>query len=283
VKLRLIHFAGGKVAIEYEGQRAERVVDFVCRDIASADQEAAPQVTLRLLADDAHGQLLMYAGDTLLLRSQNEGTCAVHLQDHLSSHLADNSTGGLLFHAACLSWQGRGLVMPGETGAGKSVLSAWLIKQGFCYHTDELVFVPFEGAGLETFARPLSFKPTAWGVLKRLFDLGGLSDQIMSSPNADLVPPRLLGSLTPSSSSSLDCVLFPRYQPGAKFELSALSGAKAGLELARCLANGRNLPHHGIPDIARLARSTPAYGLSYSGFDQLGGSIQELLVASDGS
>ena len=48
----------------------------------------------------------------------------------------------MLFHAAALTWQSRGILLPAFTGAGKSTLTAWLLGQGFSYLTDELAFVP---------------------------------------------------------------------------------------------------------------------------------------------
>jgi hypothetical protein len=45
------------------------------------------------------------------------------------------------FHAASLAWGGEGLLLLGDTGAGKTSLSYLCIKQGFSYLTDEDSFV----------------------------------------------------------------------------------------------------------------------------------------------
>jgi hypothetical protein len=47
------------------------------------------------------------------------------------------------------------------------------------------------------------------------------------------------------------------------------------------LVNARNLPRHGVPEIIRLASSTPAYRLHYSGFDQIG-ELEEHLASAPG-
>jgi len=41
------------------------------------------------------------------------------------------------FHAASLSWEDKGVMLPGDTGAGKTFLSYFLINNGFEYLSDE--------------------------------------------------------------------------------------------------------------------------------------------------
>jgi hypothetical protein len=112
MKRRVIRFAGSAVAVEYQGKRAEAIVDFVFRYVDPAAGEE-PHRTLRLISDDAGGELRLSEGDDALSRcTTSDGWMAEYLLGRTCYHLADRSRGGLLFHAAGLSWEGRGLLLP---------------------------------------------------------------------------------------------------------------------------------------------------------------------------
>jgi len=113
--------------------------------------------------------------------------------------------------------------------------------------------------------------------LSGLFDFEAQAGHILSSPQADLVPPFLLQPASPQSEAALNFIIFPCYRANTPFELRRLSGAQAGLTLMKSLINARNLPEHGFSEITRLARRIPAYTLSYSSFDQIGARIRDLL------
>jgi hypothetical protein len=49
-------------------------------------------------------------------------------------------------HAACVEWNGRGMLLCGESGAGKSTLAYGCAKAGFGYITDDATFLLGDGA-----------------------------------------------------------------------------------------------------------------------------------------
>ena len=190
-----------------------------------------------------------------------------------------------MFHAAGLAWHNKGLMLPGKIGAGKSTLSAWLSTQGFDYLTDELVFIAAGSDVMQPFPRPLNLKRPARPVLQGWLDFSDRDQldpaggaHILTSPQIDLAPPTLLYPANTISQPALKAIIFPHYRPAAEFEMQPLSKAQAGLELMQCLVNARNLPEHGFPEIARLARRLPAYHLRYSSFAQIGAQIEKLMA-----
>jgi hypothetical protein len=276
METRLITFAGNSVAVEYSGPRPARIVDFLYRDV-SADSTIPPHVTYRLMPGDEPGRLVLYRGDTLIYEGDSEATLAELLLGDTCYHLADQSRGGLLFHAAGLARAGKGLLLPGGVGAGKSTLAAWLAARGFDYLTDELVFVPQGADTMQTFTRPLNLKNPARAVLRNQVDFEGQAADILSSPQADLVSLTVLRPGNAPGEPPVSLIIFPRYRPGSDFILRPLSRAQAGLALMECLVNARNLPEHGFPQIARLARLAPAYKLTYAHFQQIGEQIDAWL------
>jgi hypothetical protein len=279
METRLITFAGNTLAIEYGNARLARIVDFLYQYIP-ADRDVAPRLTYRLLCGEGTGRLALYRGDTLLYSGESEAILAELLLSDTCHYLAAHSRGGLLFHAAGLAWGGQGLLLPAGIGGGKSTLAAWLVTKGLDYLTDELVFVPMGTEAMQAFTRPLNLKNPARAVLQDRFDLEGNTPHILSGPRSFLVPPTLLKPANRLSEPPLSLILFPHYLPDHDFSLRPLSKAQAGLELMQCLVNARNLPEHGFPEVAHLARRVPAYKMSYAHFDQLGECIESVLQSA---
>lgn len=269
--MRLISFAGSAVQIEVEGERAAAIVEFLYRH-APADDPTPPHVTLRLCSDET-GRFRLYRDGDMRYEGDSAGVAAEILLGDSCYHLADRSQGGLLFHAATLSWQGRAVMLPGTIGAGKTTLAAWLLCQGFDYLTDELVFIVHDDTAVQALARPLNFKCAGRAVWQSLLPPATDLSDLLGSTTTDLVPPEWFNPQPtlagPPRPTPLNLIIFPRFQPNAEFNLHLLTKAQAGLELMQCLVNARNLPGHGFDDISRLARAVPAYRLTYAGFDQL--------------
>ena len=279
MKRRVIGFAGSAVAVEYQGKRAEAIGDLLFRYVKHA-AGGEPHRTLRLISDDAGEELRLFEGDDAPPRcTTSDGWMAEYLLGQTCHHLADRSRGGLLFHAAGLSWQGRGLLLPGSIGAGKTTLTAWLLGRGFRYLTDELVYVPEGADSFQAFTRPLNVKGGARVALRPLLGASrreGWHDHIVTDLDGELVPPEQLSPHPPHSEAPLHLIAFPRFQPGGDLDLKRLSQTQAGLALMECLINARNLDDHGFGEVVRLARSVPAYRLRYGDCGQLRGALREI-------
>jgi len=274
VKSCLIHFGSSTVAVDYQGQRSGELVKYLFEHVTQA-AGGSPYFRFRLIDGGAPGALLLTADDGSRLESVRAGELAEYLLGQVCFRLADQARAGLLFHAAALSWQGRGLLLPGPTGRGKSTLAAWLLGRGFRYLTDELVYVG-EGANcLQALSRPLNLKRTARPALASQIDWEGSQAVIWSSALADIVPVRLLSPLPPAGECPLNVMIFPNFETESACEFERLSPAQAGLNLMKGLINARNLAGHGFAEVARLARRVPAYRLKYGAFDQLGSRIED--------
>jgi hypothetical protein len=273
---RLVCFAGSSVAVEYSGDPPARIVDFLYRH-AATDDRTPPHTTYRLLAGDESDQLVLYRDDTLICGGASGAAVAQLLLGDSCYHLAWYSQGGLLFHAGALVLNGKGLLLPGEIGAGKTTVTAWLALKGLDYLTDELAFIPHGADNIQAFTRPLNLKKPSRTVLKDHFHFEGHADRILSTPHGDLVPPALLNPTNMLSQPPVSLIVFPHYRPGGDFIMRPLSRAQAGLALMECLVNARSLPDHGFPEIVRLAKMAPAYKMTYAHFDQVGEQIETLL------
>ena len=50
--------------------------------------------------------------------------------------------GNICLHAACLSFRGRGILITGASGSGKTTAALSLLRGGFTYHSDEITIIP---------------------------------------------------------------------------------------------------------------------------------------------
>lgn len=284
---RSVAFAGASFSVVYDLNLAD-LVDFLYRDIPCATTTLPERVYH--LTDDPEGSLVLQESARMLYRSASRAEMAGALLGESCHYLAAESRGGLVFHAAALGRGSQGLLLPGSIGAGKTTLTAWLLLQGYSYLTDELVYVPDGGIHMQTLARPLNLKAGSRGALRSYFDFSAYASRILSTQEADLIPSDVLArDGAPGENASYDTpleapltpvclIVFPRYVPDSVFELQALSPAQAGLRLMESLVNARNLPAYGFQAVAALARSAPAYALTYSCFDHIDCMLANLLL-----
>ncbi len=92
---RLITFAGSAVGVEYEGDGAAKIIDFLYRDIPPAAGAASAAVTFHLLSDGGSGRLRLYRAETLLYDGDSAAEAADLLLSQSCHHLANCSHGGL--------------------------------------------------------------------------------------------------------------------------------------------------------------------------------------------
>ncbi len=134
-------------------------------------------------------------------------------------------------HAACLARDGRGVLLAGPTGAGKSTLTMALVRGGLEFLSDDVVFLDHdEGA-----VRVLGF-PDDIGVSEdtaaRFGELAGL----LSVPPADGFPKRLVGMEDAFAARAImscepQALVFPDVVPGGASDLRALDPREAWLRL----------------------------------------------------
>ena len=149
----------------------------------------------------------------------------------------------LLLHAGMVVRRGRGVVLAGRSGAGKTTLVAALCLRGWRYVTDEILVVDPEGPAARPFPRSLLVRESAlagWPALRaRLKEssLGGvpyLGDHWFLAPAA-----------APGAERAC-AVLFVEYRPGEPVTVDSLSRCRGLFELTRHTFNLGALGEPGL-------------------------------------
>jgi hypothetical protein len=267
MKERLLAFAQSAVRIGWDTEEQGALLDFLFARIAPHDG-VAPHRTLQLRAAGNGTSQLLRDGEPIA-ECVERGALAEAVLGEVCYQLVDRSRGGLVVHGAALSFDAeRAVLLPGASGAGKSTLSLWLLARGAQYLSDELAWLPEGQLRLEAFVRPLNLKLGSRALLDQLL-AGRGREQVLRWRDGDLVAPEVFSGPRPIARARLARVVFPRFQPGAALALSALTPAQLTKELLGTVANARNLPRHGLPEAARIAREVSGQRLVYGDTRQL--------------
>jgi hypothetical protein len=184
---------------------------------------------------------------------------------------------GLMLHAALVSKQGRGLMIGGVSGAGKSSLAAWFIQQGWTYHGDEQMYADATDRHWEGFVRPLCFKDDWASIFPAMVTQ---RESVAKVGGQTLVPANMFGQeFRPEVSVRPGVMLFPTFRKGSDFSLKRLPAGRTTIRLVQSILNGGNLIHRGVAQAAEIARACPGYDMIYGHFDQLAPLLQLLDVA----
>ena len=197
--------------------------------------------------------------------------CLLYLVGEVVEALITGVGSGVVLHSGAVSWQGKGILLPGKTGAGKSCLSAWLAERGFDYLTDECVVLRREVPSFVALTRPLVMKN---GASTSFFGDPAGTELIVSGPTAIFWPENAMSSDQPGH---CHLVVFPRFESGAQLRIEPLTAAQTAIELMGCNVNARNLPDHGLGVVTCFAGTVPAIALRYGSFEQLEEALDALL------
>jgi hypothetical protein len=250
-----------------------QIVNLLCRDLHH-EKTTCSCATYDLMAVGKSPLFSLWQDNKQLYFGTSRYDLAYTLVNEIIFHCINNNTDGHAIHAAALgSNRCGGVLLPGKSGSGKSTLTARLVSSGSNYLTDELVLLTGKDNRIHPFTRPISIKAGSAAVLSTFL----MYDQhnVIAGTNGCMLPHRLLNAHHPAV-PTVSLILFPRYSFGAATRLQSLSPAQACAGLLECFVNARNLPGHGIREMAKLTRSIPACRLTYSNFTGL----NELLAQS---
>jgi len=260
----LVDMAGVKITVRAKAGPARDVAKLALSAMRAERVSSTQGIELRLKFKDEQWELIDRSNN-LRRKLDQTGDVIYHLTDRIVFHIADKAQGVHCLHAASVAKGEAALVVPANSGAGKSTFTTWLVAQGFGYLSDELILANDEGM-LDGIARPIQIKFHGLDVIKHLVHHPEL---VQKGKFATALPIDCLDGEHVSESKRLRAFVFPKYQKNADFSFEKLSSADAGMRLMANHVNARNLEGHGFRAMMNLIRNTPCYSLDYGGFDTL--------------
>ncbi len=277
-----VNFAGLSVEIHYGDNKTHDFLDFLFGDLHNVAPSPLPQreAALTITQGEERGQYLLTDRKGTIFIGPLNVLFAAKLFDQVIFHLINHRKDGVALHSAAVAYQGGTILLPGQSGSGKSTVTAWLTSdhcQCRCsYLTDELVLLAQNDSSTVTpFPRPCCIKP---GSLAAVQDIIPPNEQIFSGQQGAMVPHRLLNPNFSPLAPPLSLLLFPSYQADASLQVEKISPARTSALLMTCDVNARNLPDHGFSQLVQLARSIPAYKIIYSSFTDFNELLPDLFT-----
>lgn len=266
---RNVCLGGHAVQIQSDDQAVDRILSFMFDDITEQDFEhIEARFTLKPVdGDDQRWEVLK--DNAHIYEKASLTDTANFLMGEVVYHLIENNRNYMAIHAALLSDENGGILLPGESGNGKSSLAIWMTMNGYHYHTDELVLIKSGSLETRVFTRPFNIKAHGLDAISQLMDISALQPSISQGDFITMIPHRALNPDFIEKSPPISRILFPKYDKDCVNSLTSLSGAAAGIELMKTHVIARNLPGHGFSQLLEIVKNVPAYKLNYNHFDAL--------------
>jgi len=181
----------------------------------------------------------------------------------INLRIMDTRNEYLQFHAASMSFQGRGFIFAGDSGCGKTTLAAILMARGWRYLCDEFALVDMDGLYLQPFPKALCIKAGSNPVIRRLgLPFARRRDYIKASKGrVGYVSPYGAGADAIGEPTPVRVVVFPRYHPESRPQLRRVSRGSAAVRLFQQCFNRDRFPDAAIPVITKLVSEAECFEL----------------------
>jgi hypothetical protein len=246
--------------------------------IAKKPSRSAPDATLEVRArsPSAGGRLLRDGKE--ILRTDCYPYLIASLEHEVGRLVAQNASGHCLLHAGAVAHAGRGLLLPGDAGAGKTTLVAFLVQQGFEYFSDDMAALRLDSSRLAPLPRPMRVKGDAARLLApldRRLVIRPYGGRASGYPGRYALPPQRRVGRSPRP---LGSILFVYRVAGCQARLAEMSKGEAVLGLARRALNFERLGEKGLDFLVELVRRVPCYRLE---FDDLPGALKTVRALTE--
>jgi hypothetical protein len=216
---------------------------------------------------ESRGRYTVWVDGTDVYASDSRPTVLWFIEGLITERLTRRLTAYHLFHGGVVKFRGRVIVLPGQSGAGKSTTVAALALSGAEFYSDEVAVLD-SSLNAHPFPRVLGLKQGGWAAVQARFPKLAAQGVVSAEPGAHMAyvrPPVLPPEGAPPL--AVDCILLPSRDPGGEARLERVSRS-AGL--SRLVDQSLDMPlwrRTGFEAIVRLAQQAECYALNVSDVD----------------
>ena len=214
------------------------------------------------------------------------------LEWQLDIFLSEAVNNCYLVHAGVVANQGQAIMLPGESGSGKSSLTLALLKRGYSYFSDELAVVNPLTAQVTAFPKPFSLKaPRLFPTLARQKNLWFGPASFEPEPYSNLPeekrnrrvwyihPEDVRAGSVAQASLPIRYIIFPKYQAQDQPQLEPLPANLALRKLIKNSVNLANLSEGSLGLLAKLVKEAQCFTLTVNDLEQTPALIDSLVGA----
>ena len=239
--------------------------------VDGSEQEERATVRIHIVRRRSEGQELVssyFDGQPAARRSSPADSIEVTLQE-LNLLATTRTSGAVLLHAGAVEFDGRVVVVTGESGRGKSTLTAALVQAGGGYLTDELVIIDPEDLNVRPYPKPLDLDPNSLELLGLPPDDGFVVAKRHVSPTE-------LGAISLGGRLAGVLILGPDPTTIAEFD-----PAQGVTELLPNVFAATHDSPRSMEMLAKISTSVPIFALPRSTPGDFVGSVKEQLGFTD--
>lgn len=223
------------------------------------------QVEVRASSRREHGWDLVHASsarDSGALLPARVGS-ALDLCSALNRWAVAADRGHCIFHAGAASRNGRAVLLPAGSGAGKSTITAGLVRRGMALHSDEVGPIDMVACTVSPYPRSLCLREDVLAPLGLERDVG----YPFPERRTRVVRPAELGGARAPGPAELVLVVSPRFVCGAPVRLERLGTGEAVMTLMELCCSRVRLKTEALDGVIGLVRRLPCYRLEFSRLD----------------
>lgn len=187
----------------------------------------------------------------------------------------------LLLHAGVVEKQGRALVLPATPGSGKSTLTAALTQRGWRLLSDEFGVLDLDAGLFRPMLKPVALKNASIDVIQRFAPAAAFGPRFPKTrkgtvshmaPSAHAVDARRRGAAP-------GLVILPRWQAGHPTRWEPIEPDVTFAALAFNAFNYQLIGEAAFDAVVTLARTCPAWRLTYSDLDEVVQTLEDRWAA----
>jgi hypothetical protein len=179
----------------------------------------------------------LYSGENFVAMGFTYVQIMDSVESQLQRYVAEHAKTHLFIHAGVVGWNGKAIMLPGSSFAGKSTLVTALVNAGASYYSDEYAVLD-ESGNVSPYARKISLRDGPLGPAQRL-DIRGGQPGVENS----------------SQSLSIGLVALARYENGAEWAMTRLAPAHAIMAICEHTVAIRRRPGDAFGTISKVVGS----------------------------
>lgn len=169
----------------------------------------------------------------------------------------------LQLHAASVAYQGRGVILAGTSGVGKSTLTAGLLARGCKYFCDEITLIEPGTLLLRAFPKAINLKSGSFETVRELnLPLARECRHIKKHKGpVGFLSPRAIEPLCVADPCPVCYVIFPHYTESVKPCLRPVTRTQAAFRLTGCALNRAAFGVQAPAILTEIVRHAQCYSL----------------------
>jgi len=183
--------------------------------------------------------------------------------------VATRSNRYLIFHSAVLEKHGKAVVLPGDSGQGKSTLCAALATSGWRLFSDEFGLFDLQTGMMMPNVRPISLKNASIDIMEERLGKGALSRRLYDTPKGTVAylraPEEAVARRMEQAPPA--AVIFPFYHPNIERAVRAYPKARGLITLCGGAANYEMLGAAAFRAMRDFVDSHPVARIAYNRLD----------------